>query len=572
MNDDLQQRRYPEDERLDAIENDPDRRMTRDEWEREESLARQAAHKKHQRVQHDREVQQEADRRHRSSHRDWKKILLWLGVGLVVLLLIFLLGWLPRHREARRAAAEAKLREQDEPQVDVIQAKRSQAPGQLTLPGSTSALTEAYIYARANGYLKKRLVDIGDHVHKGQLLAIIDAPELDQQVEQAREQVRQAQAQQEQQEAQLALAKVTWERWSALVKKGVFSRQDGDQKEADYVAQAAVVASARRNVESYKANLQRMIALQRYEYVTSPFDGVVTQRNTDVGALAQASGASAAAPMASPQTINGGSTDRAASNTGGTSGNSPDNATPSTGGTQGGALFAIAQVDTLRILVSVPEGYAKDITAGMAAQVYLQSKVGKPVYGTVTRSTASVNQNTRTMLAEVDIPNRDGALLPGMYSIVTFTQVRGVAPITIPGDAVVVRNDHTTVATVRDNKVRMVPVEIGRDYGPSVEIISGLNEGDWVITTVTDGVQQGAPVRPHQSESSAENNGGKSGAQDNQVPNAGPNQYGDQSIVNQKTTATSKSGKPGQSNTGPKQQPSQQKQPKAQAEDKGSKQ
>lgn len=543
--------------------------MTRAEWEREESLARQAAHKKHQQVQHDREVQQEADRKHRSQHRNWKKILLWVGVGIVVLLLVFLVGWLPRHKTAEKAKIAAKERAQDEPQVSVIQAKRSQAPGELTLPGSTSPLTEAYIYARANGYLKKRLVDIGDHVTKGQLLAIIDAPELDQQVEQARQQVRQAQAQLEQQEAQLALAKVTWQRWDALVKKGVFARQDGDQKEADYIAQAAVVASAKRNVESYQANLGRNIALQRYEYVTSPFTGVVTQRNTDVGALVQASGASGAAPMASPQSASGGSSSQAASNTGGTSGNSPDTATPTTGGSAGGALFAIAQVDTLRILVSVPEGYAKDFTRGMPAQVYLQANVGKPVQGTVTRFTSSVDQNTRTMLTEVDIPNRDGALLPGMYSVVTFTQVRGQAPLTIPGDAVAVRNDRTMVAIVRDNKAHLVPVEIGRDYGPAVEIVSGLNDGDWVITTVTDGVQEGAPVRPTQQPSAAENRGGKSGAQGNQVPNAGPNQYGDQSIVNQKTTSTNNSGKPGQSNKGPQQPPSQQKQPKTQAEDKG---
>jgi len=543
--DDAGRRVYPEDERVREIEEYPDRRMTREEWEREDSAARQDAHRKHQQVKHDRQVQQEFDKKKHQKHRNWGKILLWVGGGIVVLLLIFLLGYLPHHAQAKKAAAQAKQREQEQPKVQVIQVKRSKAPGELTVPGTTSALTEAFLYARANGYLRKRYVDIGDHVKQGQLLALIDAPDLDQQVDQAREQLRQAEAQQMQQQATLDLNKVTNDRWRTLVAKGVFSRQDGDQREADYLAQRAVVASAERNVESYRANLARVIALQSYERITAPFDGIITQRNTDVGALVGASGAASMAPMQSSQSSTGGSASVGNSNNGGSSGSANQSATPSTGQAQGGPIFGIAQFDTLRILVSVPEGYAASIERGMAAQVFVQERPGKPIMGTVTRTANSLDQNTRTMLVEVDVNNHDGSLYPGMYAVVSFVQVRGVPPITVPGDAVVVRQDKNMVAIVQDEKIKMVPVEIGRDYGPSVEILSGLKEGDWVVTTVTDSVQPGVKVQPQQAQQAAEDNSGQGGAQQDKVPDAGPNQYGDQSVVNSQSESTNQKGKAG---------------------------
>jgi multidrug efflux pump subunit AcrA (membrane-fusion protein) len=544
--DDLNQRIYPEDERLREIQENPDRRLTRAEWEHEESLARQSAHKKHEQVRHDREVQQEADRKKKRQQRDWKKIFLWVGGGLLVLILIFVVGYIPRHQRAKKAAALAKQREQEQPQVEVTQVKANKAPGELTVPGTTASLTEAFIYARANGYLRKRFVDIGDHVKKDQLLALIDAPDLDQQVEQAREQLNQAEAQVKQQQAQLNLNRVTWERWRVLVAKGVFSRQDGDQREADYLAQVAVVASAERNTESYRANLRRVLALQSYERVTAPFDGIITQRNSDVGALVGASGAAGTAPMESSQSPTGGSANVGSANTSGSSGNPNQAATPSTGQAQGGPLFAIAQIGTLRILVSVPEGYAASLHAGMPANIFVQERTGKPIGGTVARIANSIDQNTRTMLAEVDIDNRDGTLYPGMYAIVSFVQVRSVSPLVIPGDAVVVRRDRTAVAIVRDQKIQIVPVEIGRDYGPSVEILSGLNEGDWVVTTVTDDVRDGVKVRAQQKQTEGQDSTGQGGAQTNSAPDSGPNQYGDQSIVNSSTESTNQKGKPGQ--------------------------
>lgn len=540
----LAQRTYPEDERLHRIADDPDRRMTRAEWEGEESAARAAAHKKHQQVQHDREVQQEHDRRKKRKHRDWKKILLWGGAAAVVVLAIFLIGYIPHHERQKRAAAQSRQLDQEEPQVDVVQVHRTQAPGELTVPGTTTSLTEAYIYARANGYLGRRLVDIGDRVKKGQLLAVIDAPDLDQQVDQARQQLNQAEAQLAQQQAQLELNRVTWARWKTLVAKGVFSRQDGDQREADFLAQQAVVTSAERNVESYRANLRRFLALQSYERVTAPFDGVVTQRNSDIGALVGSSGAGDSAPAQSSGAPVSGSANLAAANTGGASGATSQAATPSTGEAQGGPLFAVAQEDTLRILVSVPEGYATDIRRGMPARVYVQERPNQPITAIVTRTAHSLDQNSRTMLVEVDVPNKDGSFYPGMYAVVTFVQVRGAAPLTVPGDAVIVRGDRNTVAVVRDQKIHVVPVDIGRDYGPSVEVLSGLRDGDWVVTTVTDNVREGVTVRPRASTQAAEDTG-QGGNQSQQAPASGPNQYGDQSIVNSKTESTNKQGKGG---------------------------
>ncbi len=545
MNDDPEKKyplkTYPEDVRLRQVREDPDRRMTRAEWEREDSLARQAAHKKHEQVQHDHEVQQEHDRKKRSEQRNWKRILLWVGAGVGVLLLIFAIGYIPRHERQKKAAALARQREQEQPQVEVVQVKRTLARGELTVPATTASLMEAYIYARANGYLSKRFVDIGDRVRRGQLLALIDAPDLDQQVEQAREQLHQAESEVDQQQAQLNLNRVTWERWRTLVAKGVFSRQDGDQREADYKAQLAVVASAQRNVESYRANLRHLLALQQYERVVAPFDGVITQRNADVGALVGANGAAATAPSPSAQSPTGGSQSVGIANTSGSSGTMNQSAEPSTGEAQGGPIFAIAQTNKLRILVSVPEAYASSVRTGMPAKVFMQERTGKPITGTVTRAANAIDQNSRTMLTEVDVDNRDGSLYPGMYAIVQFVQLPGEPPITVPGDAIIVRHDKTAVALVRDQKIQITPVEIGRDYGPSVEIASGLTEGDWVVTSVTDAVQQGVKVVAKQSqEAQAE------GGQSDQIPNAGPNQYGDQSVVNSASESTTQRGKPGQ--------------------------
>jgi multidrug efflux pump subunit AcrA (membrane-fusion protein) len=467
-------------------------------------------------------------------HKPANRRVLWIFILSVVgvFLLIFVLGWLPRHKRDKETQQQADTERNADPVVEVTHVKREKSGGGLVVPGSTSALTEAYVYARANGYLKKRLVDIGDHVREGQVLAIIDAPDLDQQVDQAREQVKQAEAQLQQQRSQLALATVTVERYRVLVGKGVFSRQEGDQREADFRAQQANVAAAERNVEAFKANLRRSIALQQFEYVRSPFTGVVTQRNVDVGALISAQGSSGGSQGPAPQgqsSSSGGSQQSGQTNNAGSSGSVNTAATPAQSPGQGGPLFGLAQVERLRILVSVPEGYASSIRTGSTAQVNVQEYPQAAFFGTVTRASAAVDQNTRTVLTEVQLDNRDGKLLPGMYAVVTFPPAPGAqAPLVVPGDAIAIRGDRSVIAAVVDGKIRLLPIVIGRDYGPSTEVLSGLHEGDLIVTNVTDDVTEGRKVK---TQLNAQEAAAANQKPEQSQPPGGTTQYGNQSVT-----------------------------------------
>ena len=468
------------------------------------------------------------------------KTLFWIIAGVLVIMLVALLvGLLPRLTRNKETKQQASEQTQD-PEIDVVKVVRAKSGSGLVVPGTTIPIEVSSVYARANGYLKKRFVDIGDHVHKGQLLAIIDAPDLDQQVAQARQQVDQAVAQLAQQQTQLALTKVTVERYRALVARGVFSRQDGDQREADYQSQIANVAAAERNVEAFKANLGHALALQQFERVTAPFDGIITQRNIDTGDLIQASGSagsSAPAPVATGSTSSG-SAQNAASNTSGSSGNGNTLATPSTGmGGQGGALFTIAQADRLRILVSVPEGYASQIHDGQAAALNFQELPDKTFHASVTRTADSLDQNTRTELVEVQVDNHAGLLIPGMYAVVTFADKTGDAadvggPIVITGDAIGIRNDQPTVGVIDNGKVKLTPIQIGRDYGSEVEIVGGLRPGEIIASSFTDDVVEGAQVRTRISPDQQQ---AASPPQTPIKPNppGGSTQYGDTGIIDQ---------------------------------------
>ena len=461
-----------------------------------------------------------------------KKILyIVLACIVIIFLLILILGWIPR--EVRKHETESKAKQEGEnPTVEVLKVHHAKSNGSLTIPGTTTPLTVSSVYARANGYLKKRYVDIGDHVHKGQLLAVIDAPDLDQQVEQARQQLQQAEAQLRQQITQLALTKVTVERYRVLVAKGVFSRQDGDQREADYQAQVANVGAAERNVEAFRANLQRQIALQSYERVTSPFDGIIIQRNVEDGDLISAQGSSGGTP---PVSMGQGTTSSQSANAGtnsyGSSGMGASLATPSTGtGTQGGPLFTIAQSQRLRILISVPEGYASSVHIGQKAVLHFQEFPSTPFYGDVTRTAGAVDQNTRTMITEIQIDNSAGRLLPGMYAVATFAGLKGEGPLMISGDAVAIRNDMPMAALITDDKVRLVPVVLGRDYGPEIEILGGLHDGDTVASTFTDDIREGARVKTHQAKDVEAT---QPSAVTKPTPPGGSTQYGDPGIEDQ---------------------------------------
>jgi multidrug efflux pump subunit AcrA (membrane-fusion protein) len=466
-------------------------------------------------------------------------LIFWIGVSLVVLLLIFLVGFIPRHSQNKKNEKAAQARQSTAPEIEVVQVKRSQSPGELTVPGTTSPITQAYIYARANGYLKARYVDIGDRVHKGQLLAVIDSPDLDQQVDQARAQVSQAEAQLVQQQSQLDLAHVTWDRYRVLAAKGVFARQDADLQETNYKSAIANVGAAQRNVDAYQANLRRALALQVYERVTAPFTGVITARNVDVGALINTGGAGLGISTSDA----GGSAQTATTNNGGTSGSPSTAASPSTAQSQGGLLFAMAQLNRLRILVSVPEGYANGVRQGQQAQVRVQEFAGKIFSGIVSRTSSSIDQNTRTLLTEIDVMNKEEQLIPGMYAVVNFTQIPGEPPLVVPGDAIAVRQDKTMVAVVKDNKVHFQTVEIGRDYGPAVEIVGGLNENDMIATTITDDIRDGATVQAKVITMPGQDSG-SGGAQSNKSPGGAP-RYGNQSITDQSTDNITQKGKQG---------------------------
>jgi len=459
-----------------------------------------------------------------------RRILYWILAGAAILfLLIFLIGFLPRHSRNKENAKKAEEQRDRVPVIEAQKVERTKATAGLVVPGTTTPLTEAYVFARANGYLRKRYVDIGDRVHKGQILAVIDSPDLDQQVDQAREQLRQAEAQKAQQDTQLALTRITVERWRVLVAKGVFSRQEGDQREADFQAQLANVAAAERNVEAFRANLNRVIALQSYERVTSPFDGVITSRNVDVGALISAQGSAGGA--ASPTAQTGGPSSAGTANSSGSSGAGPTSASPSaSGGGNGGALFSIAQVDRLRILVSVPESYATSVKTGQKATVHFQEFPKAEFHGDVTRTAASIDQNTRTLLTEVDVDNHDRKLLTGMYAVVTFDALSGEGPLVISGDAVAIRGDRSVVAVIRDAKVHIQLIEVGRDFGPVIEILSGLQQGDLVASSFTDDVKEGVEVQTKESQVAGEASSPQS-SPNQKAPPGGSTQYGNQSVT-----------------------------------------
>lgn len=427
-----------------------------------------------------------------------------LIIGLIVFAILFvavlLIGGLPRLFRNRENDKLADQEKNAKPVVTGVKVEPANGQAGLSLPGTTIPLNEAFVYARASGYLKSYKVDIGDHVKKNQVLAVIEAPDLDAQVAQAREQLRQAQQQLEQQKSTLALATVTVQRYRVLVTKGVFSRQQGDQEEATYASALANVAAAERNVEAFRANLDRVIALQSYEYVRAPFDGVITQRNVDVGALISAGGSASSAssgPAPMGQTSSaGGSTQAAQSNNAGSSGGVNSSATTLQAPGQGGPLFGIAQNQRLRLLVSVPEGYAVFMRPGLHAPVSFQEYPAVNFDGVLTRTSDSVDLNTRTELVEVQLDNSAGKLVPGMYAVATFPPSPGQkAPLVVPGDAVAVRNDQSTVAVLNNGVVHMVPVVLGRDLGDLVEILSGVKEGDIIASVISDDVVNNAHVQ-----------------------------------------------------------------------------
>lgn len=386
-------------------------------------------------------------------------------VVVVVFVVAFFAGYLPLQKQQTSIASEALQQEQALPRVEVIQVRRSAGKNGLELPGSIQAVTEAPVLARADGYIKRRTVDIGDRVTTGQVLAEIEAPELDQQVLQAKaavEQTRaaldQALANRDQGVATMELAKLTAGRWKNLAAQGVVSQQDNDQYQAQYLAQVAnvqalekAIAAQRANIAAGEANVKRLEEMQGYKEVRAPFDGVITVRNVDAGALV-------------------------------TTGNT--------------LLYRIAQTNTLRTYVNVPQNNASQIHPGQPARLNVSTFPGRFFAGTVARTSNALDPNSRTLLVEVDVPNPNGTLLPGMYAQVDLNSAP-TTPLLIPSDTLLVRADGTQVAIVRpDHTVHLEKIEIARDYGDRLEISRGVEEGDTLIVNPGDAVREGAQVDP----------------------------------------------------------------------------
>jgi multidrug efflux pump subunit AcrA (membrane-fusion protein) len=410
--------------------------------------------------------------------------LLFVAAAIALVLAVLLVaGIVPRQARDKAAEDAAKAEREALPTVLVVRARRAPGDTALLLPGNITPLTEASIYARSSGYVRRRLVDIGDHVRAGQLLAVVEAPDLDQQVAQGRaavaqaqQQLAQARAQLQQSNAQMELQRVTRDRYATLVRKGALSRQDGDQQETNYQtsqatsgAYAANVHAAEENVHAAQASLDRLIALQSYEQVTAPFAGIVTARLVEQGYFISATGASSGpAPMGQG---------------GGASG--------------GGELFRIAQIGTVRILLNVPQTDAAGIRIGQDADVLLAEYPNRVFAGHVTRTSSSLDLSSRTLLTEVQVPNPQSTLLPGMFAQVRLRSQRSSPPVLIPGDAVIAGHEGLSVAVLRDsNKIHIQSIQTGRDDGAQVEVTRGLEGWEYVVVNPSDVVHEGVEVRP----------------------------------------------------------------------------
>ncbi|MGC8491563.1 MAG: efflux RND transporter periplasmic adaptor subunit [Syntrophobacteraceae bacterium] len=323
------------------------------------------------------------------------------------------------------------------PTVTVVSPVQRQPASGLPLPAEVKPLVEAPIYARASGYLKRRLVDIGDQVKTGQLLAEIDTPELDQELERARGQLAQA-------EAQLGLAMTTAARWTDLLRTSSVSKQETEEKQADFKLKTAVAKSAR-------AEVRRLEKLKSFADVRAPFSGKITIRNIDIGDLIVAA--------------------------------------------SGKELFHLAQTKTLRVYVQVPQTMARSISPGQSAEMRLPDLPGRAFKAKVVRTAGVISADSRTLLVELEVENPKDEILAGGYAEVLFTEAKETPSLTIPANTLMFRADGPQVGLVRqDGKVELRKVKIGRDFGKTVEIVAGIGLGNRVIVNPRESLVSGALV------------------------------------------------------------------------------
>jgi len=357
-------------------------------------------------------------------------------VLVAILLVAFLIALIPRLRH--RAALATETRELAVPTVAVVSPTPGQPMASLLLPAEVKPWIEAPIYARASGYLKRWLVDIGARVEAGQLLAEIETPELDQELDRSRFQLAES-------EATLALAKTTSARYTDLLKLASVSEQETAEKQADFALKTATVKAAQSNV-------RRLEELQAFARVTAAFSGIITAREVDVGDLIAAGGNK--------------------------------------------ELFRLAQTDKLRVFVRVPQALALAITTGQTAELLIPERPGRVFTGMVARTAGAISPDSRTLLTELEVDNARGEILAGSFGQVKFAEAKGKSPLTLPGNALLFRAEGPQVGVVQpDGKVELRSVKLGRDFGAIVEILGGVSPTNQVILNPSDSLASGASVR-----------------------------------------------------------------------------
>ncbi|HZR26824.1 MAG TPA: efflux RND transporter periplasmic adaptor subunit [Vicinamibacterales bacterium] len=366
-----------------------------------------------------------------------------LGGTVLLLVAVAFAFWGVSTRTKALTVVTQETREMAVPTVAVTTPEQAAPQQEIQLPGTMQAFADAAVYARVNGYLKRWTADIGTRVHKGQVLAEIDTPELDQQLMQARADLATA-------EANSRLAQTTAERYRDLIRSDSVSRQDLDNANGNLEAKQAAVESAR-------ANVKRLEQLQAFRKIEAPFDGVVTARNTDVGALIDS-------------------------------------------GSNAKELFHIASMRTLRVFINVPEVYSRAATPGLKAELTLKEFPDKHFTGTLVRTSNAIDVSSRTLLTEIDIDNPKGELLAGSYAEVHLKLPTPATTMKLPVDAVIFKGDGLQVATLDSaNRVHLVNVASGRDFGDSVEILSGLSGKERIVLNPPDSLGEGQTVRVAQA-------------------------------------------------------------------------
>lgn len=364
----------------------------------------------------------------------------WLLVGALVAVVALTLsfGLQPRLQARENLAKDAATR--STMVVSVIRAKQTDATREIVLPGNMRAYSDTPIYARTSGYLKRWYVDIGKRVKAGDLLAEIDTPEIDDQLQQARADLANA-------EAEYRLAESTNTRWEALLKTDSVSKQEVEERRGAFASRKAAVEAARFNV----ARLQK---LQSFKRLTAPFDGVITARNTDIGALVDAG-----------------------------------SSTPSR------ELFHLASTQRMRVYVNVPQAYAAEAVPGVEAELTLAEYPGRRFKGSLVRNTQAIDTASRTLLAEVEVPNPTGELLPGAYAEVHLKLGVSNRALLLPVNALLFRPEGVMVALVKQERTELVKIALGRDFGTEVEVVSGLAPTDDIVINPSDSLISGVSVR-----------------------------------------------------------------------------